>query len=266
MSSINSGRLSIVGGGNMGSAMARGLLAGGLLPSNLVIVESDSSKHAELKTVFADSEVSEKLSSCESVVVAVKPAQVLEVCRSASQAGAKRILSVAAGVKIAAIESATDGSVAVIRAMPNTPALIGQGASAMAVNSKCSDDDARWAREVLLSVGTVVDVKEDLLDAVTGLSGSGPAYIFLLAEALIKAGIDQGLSAEVANELTRQLLVGSALLLAESPESPAQLREKVTSPNGTTAAGIAELVGKQFAQIIGSAVDAATKRSRELGK
>ncbi|MFM8001486.1 MAG: pyrroline-5-carboxylate reductase family protein, partial [Actinomycetota bacterium] len=146
------------------------------------------------------------------------------------------------------------------------PALIGQGASAMAVNSKCSDDDARWAREVLLSVGTVVDVKEDLLDAVTGLSGSGPAYIFLLAEALIKAGIDQGLSAEVANELTRQLLVGSALLLAESPESPAQLREKVTSPNGTTAAGIAELVGKQFAQIIGSAVDAATKRSRELGK
>lgn len=266
MSNINASRLCIIGGGNMGSAMARGLLAGGLLPSNLVIVETDTTKHAELRRMFADSKVGEEISACESVVVAVKPAQVLDVCRSAGQAGAKRILSIAAGVKISAIESATGGSVAVIRAMPNTPALIGQGASAMAVNSRCAADDVAWAREVLSSVGTVVEVKEDLLDAVTGLSGSGPAYVFLLAEALIKAGVDQGLSVEVANELTRQLLVGSALLLAESSESPAQLRERVTSPNGTTAAGIAELVGKQFAEIIGSAVDAATKRSKELGE
>ena len=105
-----------------------------------------------------------------------------------------------------------------------------------------------------------------MLDAVTGLSGSGPAYVFLLAESLIAAGIQQGLTEQVSNELVRQLLVGSSLLLAESSETPEQLRKKVTSPNGTTAAGIAELVGKQFAKIIASAVNAATARSKELGK
>jgi pyrroline-5-carboxylate reductase len=187
------------------------------------------------------------------------------VCGALGESGVRQILSIAAGVKISAIENATSKGVAVIRAMPNTPALIGQGASAMAGGKNCSAENVAWAKKILLGVGTVVEVEEDLLDAVTGLSGSGPAYVFLLAEALIAAGVEQGLTEQVSNELVRQLLVGSSLLLAESSETPEQLRKKVTSPNGTTAAGIAELVGKQFAEIIAGAVSAATARSKELG-
>ncbi|MDA3003609.1 MAG: pyrroline-5-carboxylate reductase [Actinomycetota bacterium] len=258
--------LGIIGGGNMGSALVRGLLAGDFSAEQILIVEKDNSRIAELRREFANVEVASKLARCDSVVLAVKPTDVVEVCGNLVDAGVRQVLSIAAGVKIATIENATSGKVAVIRAMPNTPALIGQGASAMARSASCSDENIAWAKQILLGVGTVVEVTEDLIDAVTGLSGSGPAYIFLLAEALIAAGVQQGLSEQVSGELVRQLLVGSSLLLAESSETPAQLRKKVTSPNGTTAAGIAELVSKQFAEIIASAVGAATARSKELGK
>ncbi|PHX93872.1 MAG: pyrroline-5-carboxylate reductase [Acidimicrobium sp.] len=258
--------LGIIGGGNMGSALVRGLLAGNFFAEQIVIVEKDNSRIAELQREFATIEISSQLPKCDSVVLAVKPTDVVEVCSNLEAAGVRQVLSIAAGVKIATIENATSGKVAVIRAMPNTPALIGQGASAMARSASCSDENVAWAKQILFGVGTVVEVTEDLIDAVTGLSGSGPAYIFLLAEALIAAGVQQGLSEQVSNELVRQLLVGSSLLLAESSETPAQLRKKVTSPNGTTAAGIAELVSKQFAEIIASAVGAATARSKDLGK
>ena len=257
--------LGIIGGGNMGSALVRGLLAGGFSADQTVIVEKDNARIAELKREFANVEVTSKTPKCESVVLAVKPTDVVEVCGALGESGVRQILSIAAGVKISAIENATSKGVAVIRAMPNTPALIGQGASAMAGGKNCSAENVAWAKKILLGVGTVVEVEEDLLDAVTGLSGSGPAYVFLLAEALIAAGVEQGLTEQVSNELVRQLLVGSSLLLAESSETPEQLRKKVTSPNGTTAAGIAELVGKQFAEIIAGAVSAATARSKELG-
>jgi pyrroline-5-carboxylate reductase len=257
--------LGIIGGGNMGSALVRGLLAGGFSADQMVIVEKDNARIAELKREFVNVEVTSKMPKCESVVLAVKPTDVVEVCGALGESGVRQILSIAAGVKISAIENATSKGVAVIRAMPNTPALIGQGASAMAGGKNCSAENVAWAKKILLGVGTVVEVEEDLLDAVTGLSGSGPAYVFLLAEALIAAGVEQGLTEQVSNELVRQLLVGSSLLLAESSETPEQLRKKVTSPNGTTAAGIAELVGKQFAEIIAGAVSAATARSKVLG-
>ncbi len=250
----------------MGSALARGLLAGGFSHSQLVIVEKENLRITELNEQFPQLDVTTKLPECESVVLAVKPTEVADVCRAVATTGVKQILSIAAGVTISSIEASMKTSVAVVRAMPNTPALIGQGASAMAASARCTPENKKWAREILSSVGTVVEVQENLLDAVTGLSGSGPAYVFLLAEALIAAGVQQGLSAKDSNELVVQLLVGSSLLLAESSETPEQLRKKVTSPNGTTAAGIAELVGKQFSEIIGSAVSAATKRSKELGK
>lgn len=266
MSRVGNSQLCIIGGGNMGSALARGLLAGGLSSDQLVIVEKDKSRVVELEKQFPQIVITSELPSCESVILAVKPAEISDVCSRVAKAGAKQILSIAAGVTIAAIERAANDSVAVVRAMPNTPALIGQGASAMAVSAKCDAENIKWAREILLSVGTVVEVQENLLDAVTGLSGSGPAYIFLLAEALIDAGVKQGLSAEVSNELVRQLLVGSSMLLRQSSETPTKLRENVTSPNGTTAAGIAELMGKQFAETIDLAVSAATSRSKELGK
>lgn len=263
---MNKASLCVIGGGNMGSALVRGLLANGYSPSQIFIVEKDDAKLINLRHQFVGVEVTSQLANCDSVILAVKPTEIVGVCGQLAKFGVKRILSIAAGVKISTIEDASKTSVAVIRAMPNTPALIGQGVSAIAASNKCTSQDTSWAKEILLSVGTVVEVKENLLDAVTGVSGSGPAYIFLLAEALIAAGVQQGLSEKVSNELVRQLLVGSSLLLAESSETPEQLRQRVTSPNGTTAAGIAELVGKQFAQTIASAVDAATKRSAELGK
>lgn len=266
MSKLGVSVLGVIGGGNMGSALVRGLLAGDFSADQIVIVEKDTARIAELKREFANVEVATKLPKCESVVLAVKPTDVLEVCGSLGECGVRQILSIAAGVKIATIENATTKGVAVIRAMPNTPALIGQGASAMAAGKNCSAENVAWAKKILLGVGTVVEVEENLLDAVTGLSGSGPAYVFLLAESLIAAGVQQGLTEQVSNELVRQLLVGSSLLLAESSETPEQLRKKVTSPNGTTAAGIAELLGKQFTEIIAGAVNAATARSKELGK
>lgn len=266
MSKLGVSVLGVIGGGNMGSALVRGLLAGGFSAEKIVIVEKDDVRIAELKREFANVEVASKMPKCESIVLAVKPSDVLEVCGTLGESGVRQILSIAAGVTISTIENAIPNGVAVVRAMPNTPALIGQGASAMAAGKNCSAETTAWAQKILLGVGTVVEVEENLLDAVTGLSGSGPAYVFLLAEALIEAGVQQGLSKQVSNELVRQLLVGSSLLLAESSETPEQLRKKVTSPNGTTAAGIAELVGKQFAEIIASAVKAATARSKELGK
>ena len=264
---VSNPSLVIVGGGNMGTALARGLVSNNFLkPSELAIVESSVEQRAILGRDFPQAQISEQMLKCDSVIIAVKPGDVSEVCSKLSNFGIKQLLSIAAGVKIASIESACQNSVSVVRAMPNTPALIGQGASAMVASASCSGDQISWAKRILLSVGKVVEVEENLLDAVTGLSGSGPAYIFLLAEALIDAGMQQGLSAEVANDLVRQLLVGSSALLAQSYASPAELRQNVTSPNGTTAAGIAILENKHFVEIISAAVHAATARSKELGQ
>ena len=257
----------IVGGGNMGAALARGLVANKfLIPQELAIVESSAERQAVLQKDFPQVQISEQMLKCDSVIVAVKPNDVSEICAKLKNFDVKQLLSIAAGVTIASIETACGKSISVVRAMPNTPALIGQGASAMAASTKCSSDQISWAKKILLSVGKVVEVEENLLDAVTGLSGSGPAYIFLLAEALINAGVQQGLSAEVANDLVRQLLVGSSALLAQSAATPAELRKNVTSPNGTTAAGIATLERQHFVETISAAVHAATARSKELGR
>jgi pyrroline-5-carboxylate reductase len=177
------------------------------------------------------------------------------------------VLSIAAGVRIAEIEhaaaEATGDSVAVIRAMPNTPALVGEGASAIAGGAAAGDGDLAWAETILGGVGLVVRVAERDLDAVTGLSGSGPAYVFYAAEALIAAAVDAGLTPELASTLTTQLLVGSAKLLAERGD-PAALRVMVTSPGGTTAAGLRVLDERNVREAFADAVRAATERSREL--
>ena len=262
-------RLSLVifGGGNMGAALARGLAANKFVaPGDLAIVEKSPERRVILQKDFPEAVICEQMPKCDSVVIAVKPDDVAGVCLTLSNFGVKQLLSIAAGVTIASIRSACGATIAVVRAMPNTPALVGQGVSAMAAGNTCSADQIVWAKKILGSVGKVVEVEENLLDAVTGLSGSGPAYIFLLAEALIAVGVQQGLSAEVSNTLVRQLLVGSSALLAQSSSSPEELRKNVTSPNGTTAAGIAELEKKNFAEIIAGAVQAATARSKQLGK
>jgi pyrroline-5-carboxylate reductase len=167
-------------------------------------------------------------------------------------------------VSTTTIQAAAGRDVAVVRAMPNTPALVGQGASAIAAGEAATDDDLLWAEHVLGAVGTVTRVAESDLDAVTALSGSGPAYLFLVAEALIDAGVAAGLDRAVAEFLTTQLFVGSAALLAARGD-PAALREMVTSPGGTTAAGLEVLGARDVRSAFGDAVHAAVARSKELG-
>ena len=152
-----------------------------------------------------------------------------------------------------------------VRCRPNTPALGGGGAAAIAGGTNATDTDLDWAESILGAVGTVARVSEEQLDAVTGLSGSGPAYVFALAEALTAAGRAQGLASDVADQLTRQTILGAAVLMTESGKDPAQLRKNVTSPGGTTAAGLAVLTEADFPDLIDRVVAAAAGRSRELG-
>jgi pyrroline-5-carboxylate reductase len=200
----------------------------------------------------------------DGIVLAVKPNDAESACRSLDRP--TRLLSIAAGVRLASLESWLGDGVPVVRAMPNTPALVGAGAAAIAPGSAATDEDLAWAEEILSSVGTVVRVGESLLDAVTGLSGSGPAYLFLVAEAMTEAGVLAGLPRDTSAALTIQTLLGSARLLAETGDGPETLRAAVTSPGGTTAAGLRALEQHGVRAAFLDAVTAATARSRELGQ
>ena len=258
-------RLAIVGGGNMGAALLGGLLAAEwATAAELAVVEVSAPRRAQLAEQFPGVAVLAEVGPCEAALVAVKPGDVEAATAAAVAAGATRILSIAAGVSIARLESAA-GTAAVVRSMPNTPALVGQGAAAIAGGSRATEDDLAWAEAILGAVGTVVRVPEYQLDAVTGLAGSGPAYVFMMAEALIDAGVLAGLARPTAEALVVQLLVGSAALLADRGD-PAQLRAMVTSPGGTTAAGLRKLEEHGLRAAMLDAVTAATERSRELGR
>lgn len=256
--------LAVVGGGNMGAALVGGLLAGGRAAGTITVVEVVESRRAELADLFPGVTVVAEVGPCDAAIVAVKPYDVPAACRAAVAAGARRVLSIAAGVTLATLEAACGAGVAVVRSMPNTPALVGEGASAIAAGAAAGPDDLAWAEGVLSAVGTVVRVPESQLDAVTGLAGSGPAYLFLVAEALMDAGVTAGLPRATSEALVRQLLVGSAALLAEG-RSPADLRAMVTSPGGTTAAGVRVLEDRAVRAAFVEAVAAATARGRELG-
>jgi len=176
------------------------------------------------------------------------------------------LVSIAAGVRIAAIEAGAGGRHRVVRVMPNTPALVGRGASAYALGSTATEADATLAESLLGSVGYVCRVAEDDLDAVTAVSGSGPAYFFFLLEAIIAEGVAQGLSPEIARNLAVHTAAGAAELVLATGEAPATLRENVTSPNGTTYAALQSFRGRDFESIVRGAVAAAADRSRELGR
>lgn len=258
--------LAIVGGGNMGAALLGGLIVGGVVAApDVVIVEPYAARRDLLAGDFPDVAIEASIPRCNAAVLAVKPAQVPEVAAAAAAAGATRLLSIAAGVTTATIVEAAGAGVAVVRAMPNTPALVGEGVSAIAAAPGASSEDLDWAEAVLGAVGLVVRVDEQQLDAVTGLTGSGPAYVFLIAEALIDAGVMAGLSRPMVERMVSQLLVGSARLLADRGD-PAALRAMVTSPGGTTAAGLQVLEDRAVRSNLIEAVRAATERSRELGK
>jgi pyrroline-5-carboxylate reductase len=250
----------------MGEALLGGLLAAGHPASELVVVEVSASRREQLATAHPGVAVLERVVHAHEAVIAVKPGDVPGAVRAVVDAGARRLLSVAAGVTTRAIEAAAGRELAVVRAMPNTPALIGAGAAAISPGSAAGEDDLAWAESVLGAVGVVVRVPEPALDAVTGLSGSGPAYVFLVAEAMVEAGVLAGLPRDVAETLAFQTLLGSARLLVEEGTGPAALRAAVTSPGGTTAVGLRELERGGVRAAFLEAVRAATARSRELGQ
>jgi pyrroline-5-carboxylate reductase len=260
-------KLLVIGGGKMGEALVGGLLAARWATAGeLAVLEKLAPRRDELGATHPGLTVTADPVPAEGALIAVKPGDVEAACGLVLDAGVGRVLSIAAGVQLVDLERWTGGAVPVVRAMPNTPATVGAGAAAIAGGSKAGDADLAWAETILSAVGTVVRVPEGLLDAVTGLSGSGPAYVFLVAEALIEAGVLVGLPRDVSATLAVQTLLGSARLLAESGETPEALRAAVTSPGGTTAAGLHALEDRGVRAAFLAAVKAATDRSKELGR
>jgi pyrroline-5-carboxylate reductase len=259
--------LVIAGGGKMGEALLGGLLRSGwCAPTEAAVAEPEASRRAALVQLFPGVHVAESPVAAEGAIIAVKPAYVADAASALGAAGVGRVLSIAAGVPTSTIEAALPSGTAVVRAMPNTPALVGAGASAIAPGSAATDDDVAWAESILSAVGVVVRVPEAQLDAVTGLSGSGPAYVFLVAEAMIAAGTAVGLPADVATTLALQTIHGAGRMLVESGQSPEDLRAAVSSPNGTTVAGLAVLDERGVRDAFAAAIERATERSRELGR
>ncbi|MCI0634575.1 MAG: pyrroline-5-carboxylate reductase [Actinobacteria bacterium] len=263
-------QLALLGGGRMGEALMSGLLDAGWDPESFSVAEVDPDRRRALEQRFPAVRVAPSpawaAADADVVVVAVKPGDVpdaLEQCLTTLETDAL-VLSLAAGVTLATLESSVPDR-PVVRAMPNAAALVRKGAAAIAPGRLADESHLALAERVLGSVGVVVRVPESLLDAVTGLSGSGPAYVFLIAEAMIEAGVLVGLPRETAFTLVQQTLLGAAVLLADGDEGPETLRAAVTSPGGTTAAGLARLEARGVRAALLEAVEAATQRSRELG-
>jgi pyrroline-5-carboxylate reductase len=255
----------------MGEALAVGLLEGGWEADDLAVAEVDADRHHQLEARLPGVRVVRNpawaAGDADLLVLAVKPADAVPAlvsCADVLPEGAL-VLSIAAGVTIGALEAVVPGR-PVVRAMPNTGALVGHGAAAIAAGQHVTELDLEVCERVLRSVGVVVRVPEPQLDAVTGLSGSGPAYVFLVAEALIEAGVLVGLPRVTSEQLVRQTLLGAAALLGGENATPESLRAAVTSPGGTTAAGLAVLESHGVRGAFLEAVAAATRRSQELGQ
>jgi pyrroline-5-carboxylate reductase len=272
--------LLIVGGGKMGAALLGGLLnQGTYAPSSVVVIEPVAERRLELEEMYpgvrtagapepglldgGDGNVGEGM-ALPGAVLAVKPDQAEAVCRLLGAVGVTRVMSIVTGVPCQRLETALGGEPAVIRVVPNTPALVGAGVAAMAGGSFVTSKELEWAEVLLSSIGTVVRLPERQLDAVTGLSGSGPAYFFLVAEALIEAGVQMGLTRDVSRSLVVETMAGSAALLSDTGRDPATLRADVTSPAGTTAAGVRTLEARAVRSAFMEAVAAATERARNL--
>jgi pyrroline-5-carboxylate reductase len=270
--------LLIVGGGKMGGALIGGLLRSGWATAvEIAVVEPVAERRAELAKEFpelvvlgapeagilSESGAPDRLAGA---ILAVKPDAAEGACRVLGAVGVTRVLSIVAGLPCARLETALGGQPVVVRAMPNTPALVGAGVTAISGGSFATSADLAWAEEVMSAVGTVVRLPERLLDPVTGLSGSGPAYFFLVAEALVEAGVQMGLTRDVSRTLVVGTMLGSAKLLAETGQDPEALRAMVTSPAGTTAAGVRALESRAVRSAFMEAVAAATERSRNLAR
>jgi len=265
-------KLLVVGGGRMGGALVTGLIthrwAGA---SELALVEPVPERRAALAVEHPGLVVLEApgpgvVAPDGGAILAVKPEVAEAVCRAVGATGVTRVISIVAGMATHRLEAVLPQGAAVIRAMPNTPALVGAGVTAISGGSSVGAADLDWAEGVLGAVGTVLRLPERHLDAVTALSGSGPAYFYLVAEALIEAGVLAGLTREVSRTLVVETLFGSAKLLVETGEEPAALRASVTSPGGTTAAALRALESRAVRSAFIEAVASATERSRNLAR
>ncbi|MGW4356610.1 pyrroline-5-carboxylate reductase [Nocardia sp. NPDC004582] len=267
-------RIAVIGGGRIGEALIAGLLESGRANKDLVVVEPVPARAEALADRFgirATDDIADAGKSADLIVIAVKPNDVDAVLTELGKAdfGAEDhdqvLVSLAAGVTTARMESKLPAGFPVVRVMPNTPMLVGQGMSAIAPGRYARKEQLALVTEMLESVGQAVTVSEAQMDAVTAVSGSGPAYFFLIVEAMIDGAVGLGLTRDVATQLVTQTMLGSAALLEESGQSAVELRAAVTSPAGTTAAGLRELERGAVRSAFTDALHAAKRRSAELG-
>lgn len=270
-------KLLVVGGGKMGGALVGGLVSRGWAgAAELAVVEPSAERRDELAaehpgivvlpSLGTGGEVPAAAAGVRDALLAVKPDVAEPACRHLAAAGVTRVLSIVAGMPSRRLEDSLPEGAAVVRAMPNTPALVGAGVSAIAGGGHVTAADLDWAESLLGAVGTVVRLPERHLDAVAGVSGCGPAYFFLVVEALEEAGVMVGLPRDVARSLVVATMAGSAALLAETGGEPATLRAAVTSPGGATAAGLRALEARGARSAFLEAVATATERSRNLAR
>lgn len=266
-------RTLFIGGGNMARSLIGGMTTSGVPPARIHVVEPRAEARAELAASFgvaahASAAEAGVLEAADNLVLAVKPQIIRAVCAEldAGRLPADAlVLTIAAGVRLEQIARWLGGARAMVRVMPNTPALIGAGAMALCANARASAAQRSRAEAIFRGAGLVRWVEDEaLMDTVTALSGSGPAYFFAFVEALEAAAAAQGLPAETARALAAQTCLGAGRMLVESGDSPAELRRKVTSPGGTTAAGLASFTADELPAVVARAVAAATRRGGEL--
>lgn len=265
--------LGIIGSGQMATALARGLVGADLLPAS-AIVASDPLTSA--RDAFASMVPGSQLSDdnrrvaahADVLLLAVKPQQMNEVLDGIRESIRRDtlVVSIAAGVTIARMAARLPNGQRIVRVMPNTPCLIGKGACAYSLGANATAADGQLVARLLSSVGAVYPVTESQLDAVTGLSGSGPAFVYTMVEALAEGGVASGLPVALAADLAAQTAYGAASMIIETGETPDTLRKRVTSPGGTTLAGLGALAQHDFQSAVIAAVEAATRRSKELGQ
>ncbi len=264
--------IAFLGAGNMAEAFVKGLLRAGVAaPQEIVCTDRRLDRLAELAARYGiRTSPDNRAAAAEAaiVVLSVKPQVMNKLLAEIAPALDERklVISIAAGVPLAAIERRVGHGIRIVRTMPNTPALVGAGATAVSPGEHATEADLAQAKALFDAIGKTVVVEEPLLDAVTGLSGSGPAYVFLVIEALSDAGVKVGLDRRTAQDLSAQTVLGSAKLLIETGEHPGRLKDQVTSPGGTAIAGLHTLEAGGLRTTLMDAVEAATKRSHELGR
>ena len=263
--------IAFIGGGNMAEALIKGLIAAGTAkPDHILVTDVSVDRLAHLHTTYGVQQRGnvEAAREADIILLCVKPQVVERVLADVSSVvdAKKLVISIAAGIVIAKIEKGLKETSHVVRVMPNTPALVLAGAAALAGGKHATSDDLALAQSIFNSVGRAVIVEEKLMDAVTGLSGSGPAYVFMIIDALSDAGVKAGLPRQLALELAAQTVYGAAKMVLETKEHPGKLRDMVTSPGGTTIEGLHALEKGKLRATLMNAVEAATTRSRELGK